>query len=189
MYPIVDMVESQVIAAVQSESDIDEALSCKSNIIFLLTGSIMNLKNIVYRAKSSNKYVFLHMDFIQGIASDKTGVHYVAQEIQPTGILSTRSNLIRAAKDFNLMAIQRMFLIDRNAIDKGIKAIEQSQPDAVELMPGLMPKVIHEMTDLTPLPIIAGGLIRTEEEVSEALGAGALAVSVGTKELWNLRKI
>lgn len=186
MYPIVDMVESQIIAAVQSESDFEEALGSKANIIFLLTGSIMNLKDLVAKAKKVKKHVFLHMDFIEGIASDKSGVHYVAQEIKPTGIISTQTHLIRAAKDVQLMAIQRIFLIDRNAIHKGVKAIEQSQPDAVELMPGLMPRVISEMTGLTPLPIIAGGLIQFEEEVYRALEAGALAVSVGSKDLWSL---
>jgi glycerol uptake operon antiterminator len=185
MYPIVDMVETQIIAAVQSEHDLEEANNSKSNIIFLLTGTIMNLREIVAKAKNSNKHVFLHMDFLEGIASDKVGVHYVAHEIKPTGIISTRTHLVRTAKDVGLMAIQRIFLIDRNAIDKGVKAIEQSQPDAVELMPGLMPRVISEMTGLTPLPIIAGGLIQNKYEVSKALEAGALAVSVGSKDLWN----
>jgi glycerol uptake operon antiterminator len=185
MYPIVDMVEHQIIAAVQSEADFQDALNSKSNILFLLTGSIMNVKELVSRAKQCKKHVFLHMDFIEGIASDKTGIHYIAHEIKPTGIISTRTHLVRAAKDFDLMAIQRIFLIDRNAIHKGVKAIEQSQPDAVELMPGLMPRVINEMTGLTPLPIIAGGLIQNQHEVSKALEAGALAVSVGLKELWN----
>lgn len=185
MFPIVDMVESQIIAAVQSEQDLNEALQGKANIIFLLTGSIMNIKDIVGRVQSANKHVFIHMDFMEGVASDKGGIQYIAHEIRPNGILSTRSNLIRIAKDNGLMAIQRIFLIDRNAIGKGIKAIEQCQPDAVEVMPGLMPRVIHEITKLTPLPIIAGGLIQTEEEVMEALQAGALAVSVGSKELWN----
>ncbi|WP_019122581.1 glycerol-3-phosphate responsive antiterminator [Brevibacillus massiliensis] len=184
MYPIVDMVEHQTIAAVQSEEDLDDALKSKVNIIFLLTGSIINIKELVTRSKQANKHVFLHMEFIEGIAADKSGVAYVAQHIEPTGILSTRSNLIRVAKDMNLMAIQRIFLIDRNAVVKGIKVIEQTLPDAVEIMPGVMPRVIGEITNLTPLPIIAGGLIGTQKEIDEALEAGALAVSVGSKELW-----
>ncbi|MEX2104027.1 MAG: glycerol-3-phosphate responsive antiterminator [Bacilli bacterium] len=184
MYPIVDMVEFQVITAVQTPDDLEDALISNSNIIFFLTGTIMNLKHMVDRVKEKNKYVFLHMDFIEGIAADKSGIHYVAEVIQPTGIITTRNNLIRAAKDANLMAIQRLFLIDHNAIAKGVKVIEQCKPDAVEIMPGVMPKVIRMMTELTPLPIIAGGLVDTMEEIDEALKAGALAVSVGSKNLW-----
>ncbi|USG67635.1 glycerol-3-phosphate responsive antiterminator [Brevibacillus ruminantium] len=186
MYPIVDLVENETIAAVQSESDLEAALESPVNMIFLLTGSIFNIKELVDRTKAANKQVFLHMEFIEGIAPDKSGVGYVAKNIAPTGIISTRSNLIRVAKEMDLMAIQRIFLIDRNAVTKGIRVVEQSLPDAVEIMPGVMPRVIQEMTELTPLPIIAGGLIGTRQEINEALAAGALAVSVGTKELWYL---
>ncbi|WP_134682601.1 glycerol-3-phosphate responsive antiterminator [Brevibacillus migulae] len=185
MYPIVDLVECQTIAAVQSEQYLDDALKSNVNIIFLLTGSIFNIKELVDRIKAANKHVFLHMEFIEGIAADKSGVAYVAKNVGPTGIISTRSNLIRVAKEMGLMAIQRIFLIDRNAIVKGLKVIEQSLPDAVEVMPGVMPRVIQEMTDLTPLPIIAGGLIGNRKEIADALEAGALAVSVGTSELWH----
>ena len=185
MYPIVDLVECQTIAAVQNEHDLSRAIEGEPNIIFLLTGSIFNIKELVDRVKAANKHVFLHMEFIEGIAADKSGVAYVARNIAPTGIISTRSSLIRVAKEMNLMAIQRIFLIDRNAVIKGIRVIEQSLPDAVEVMPGLMPRVIREMTDLTPLPIIAGGLIDTKKEIGDALAAGALAVSVGTSDLWD----
>ena len=184
VYPIVDLVEHQTIAAVQAEQDLDDALGSKVNIIFLLTGSIFNIKELVDKIKAAGKQVFLHMEFVEGIAPDKSGVAYVARNIAPTGIISTRSNLIRVAKELELMAIQRIFLIDRNAVVKGIKVVEQSQPDAVEVMPGVMPRVIREITTMTPLPIIAGGLVGTQAEIDEALAAGALAVSVGTKELW-----
>lgn len=184
MYPIVDLVDHQIIAAVQTPENLEMALQSESNIIFLLTGSIFNVAGLVNQVKAAGKSVFLHMEFIEGIAPDRSGVAYVAEHIRPTGIISTRSNLIRFAKDNRLMAIQRIFLIDHNAVSKGIKAIEQSLPDAVEVMPGIMPRVIREFTDLTPLPIIAGGLVATQMEIREALEAGALAVSVGTSDLW-----
>lgn len=184
MYPIVDLVEHQTIAAVQQIELLDPALESQANIVFLLTGNILNAKDLVERVRKSGKQVFLHMEFLEGIAADRTGVAYVAEHIRPTGIISTRSNLIRFAKDMNLMTIQRMFLIDRNAVAKGIKAAEQSSPDAIEVMPGIMPRIIREMTGLTPLPIIAGGLVGTQKEIDEALEAGALAVSVGSPRLW-----
>jgi glycerol uptake operon antiterminator len=184
MYPIVDMVEHQTIAALQKEEDLEQVLASPVNIVFLLTGSIFNIKELVSRVKESGKYVFIHMEFIEGIAADRSGVAYVAKHVQPTGIISTKSNLIRVAKEQGLMAIQRIFLIDRSAVARGIKAVEQSQPDAIEVMPGIMPRIIREMTNMTPLPIIAGGLVGNQEEIDEALRAGALAVSAGTSVLW-----
>jgi glycerol uptake operon antiterminator len=184
MYPIVDLVEHQTIAAVQKVEDMDRALESPANIIFLLVGSIFNLKELVDKIKAANKHVFIHMEFIEGIAMDRSGVTYVAQTIRPTGIISTKSNLIRGAKEAGIMAIQRIFLIDRSAVVRGIKAAEQSQPDAIEVMPGIMPRVIREMTDMTSLPIIAGGLVGNRREIEEALEAGALAVSAGASVLW-----
>lgn len=185
MYPIVDLVEHQTIASVQKVEELDRALESPVNIIFLLTGSIFNIGDLVDRIKAANKNVFIHMEFIEGIAADRSGVTYVAQNIRPTGIISTKSNLIRGAKEAGLMAIQRIFLIDRSAVVRGIKAAEQSHPDAIEVMPGIMPRVIREMTDMTTLPIIAGGLVGNVREIEEALQAGALAVSAGTSELWD----
>lgn len=184
MYPIVDLVDHQTIAAVQREEDLDRALQSSVNVIFLMTGSILGVKQLVDRIKEANKYVFLHMEFIEGIATDRSGVAYVAQIIQPTGIISTKTNLVRAAKEIELMAIQRIFLIDRSAVARGIKAVEQSGPDAIEVMPGIMPRIIREMTLMTPLPIIAGGLVGNQEEIDEGLRAGALAISTGTVHLW-----
>lgn len=82
------------------------------------------------------------------------------------------------------MAIQRIFLIDHGAVQRGIKSVEQIQPDAIEVMPGIMPRIIREMAEMTPLPIIAGGLVSYKEEIDEALKAGALAVSAGSNHLW-----
>lgn len=184
MKSIVDLVEHQVIAAVQRESDLDAALASKVNVIFLLTGSILSVKPMVDRIHASRKHAFLHMEFMEGIAADRSGVAYVAETIKPAGIISTRGNVIRFAKEMKLLTIQRIFLIDRNAIVKGCKAVEQSQPDAIEVMPGIMPRIIGEITELTPLPIIAGGLIGSQREIDEGLKAGALGMSTGAPELW-----
>jgi len=185
MSSIVDLVEYQTIAAVQKIEDIDAALDSKVNVIFLLVGSIFNVKELVEKIKASGKHVFLHMEFIEGIAADRSGVAYVSKYIQPTGIISTKNNLIRIAKEAGLMAIQRIFLIDRGAVIRGIKSAEQCQPDAIEVMPGIMPRIINEMTNMTALPIIAGGLVGNEQEIVEGLEAGALAVSAGSPNLWS----
>lgn len=184
---MVDMVEHQIIAAVRREEELEKVAASQVNVVFLMTGTIGNLKGLIKYIKDSGRRVFLHLDFIEGIASDRSGVHYIAAELQPDGILTTRSHLIGMAKENGLMAIQRLFLIDSTAIRNGLKAVNSSGADAVEIMPGVMPKVILELTEKTHLPIIAGGLIRSEGEVMEALEAGALAVSVGSVALWQMR--
>lgn len=183
-YPINDLVEHQTIAAVQAEDLLEDAIRGEPNVIFLITGSILNVRSMVERIHAAGKRVFLHLELVEGIAGDRSGIAYVARDVRPDGIITTRNSVVRMAKEQGLMAIQRIFLIDTNAISKGIRAVEQSQPDAIEVMPGIMPRIIRELVDRTPLPIIAGGLISTRQEIDEALEAGALAVSVGTSRWW-----
>ena len=52
-------------------------------------------------------------------------------------------------------------------------------------MPGVIGKAIARFSGGN-IPVIAGGLIQTKKEVTDALGCGAAAVSTGQSELWYL---
>lgn len=80
-----------------------------------------------------------------------------------------------------------MFIIDSQALQNGLKAVENVCPDGVELMPGVVRKTIAAFTDAyNHIPIIASGLIHTKEEAVECLEAGATALSVSEQSLWSL---
>lgn len=183
---IVDMVRSQVIAAVSKPSLIDEAIKSEANIAFLLTGDLLSIKDYVQRLQSSGMQVFIHLDFIGGLSNDRSAIQYIAQKWKPEGIITTRGYLIKFAKEEGLRTIQRIFLLDQTALKKGIEMIKQHKPDAIEVLPGLMPRVIYEITEQTKIPLIAGGLIREKEEIIEALRAGALATSISIPKLWSI---
>lgn len=186
MKKIVDLVDSQVIASVKSKQHLEVAASSSVNIVFLLTGSLITTQKYVDFLKKHDKKVFIHLDFIDGLANTKSAVEYIASVWKPDGIISTKSNLIKFAKEEGLMTVQRVFLIDRNAMKKGIEIAHNCKPDAIEVLPGVMPPVIDSLTKLTYLPIIAGGLISNKEQINEGLEAGALAISSGDPKLWNL---
>ena len=59
------------------------------------------------------------------------------------------------------------------------------RPDMAEVMPGVCPRVIRRLTEAGRLPVIAGGMIETKEDMIEALSAGAAGVSTSRKELWS----
>lgn len=186
MHNIVDIVQSQVISSVKSEKDIEIAIHSNSNITFILTGDILTTKGYIDQLNQAGKMTFVHIDFIEGLSNTKSAISYIAKVWKPVGIITTKSNLIKYAKEVGLMTIQRLFLIDRNALKKGIEIAHNCKPDAIEVLPGLMPSVIDELTNLTTLPIIAGGLISNKEEILNGLKAGALAISSGNPKLWNL---
>ncbi len=91
MYPIVDLVEHQVIAAVEEEEGVEEALHSQCNVVFLLCGTIFSVKAIVDRLKQAGKHVFLHMEFIEGIAPDRSGVAYVHSMFSRAGLFRPKA--------------------------------------------------------------------------------------------------
>ncbi|MUV37088.1 uncharacterized protein JNUCC1_00894 [Lentibacillus sp. JNUCC-1] len=186
MPSIVDMVQSQIIASVKKESDIEKANNSSANITFLLTGNLQTTKEYIDRLKAANKVTFVHIDFIEGLSNSHSAIKYIADYWKPDGIITTKSNLIKYANEEGLKTIQRIFLIDHNAIKRGIDISHSCKPHAIEVLPGIMPSVIDELTKSTHLPIIAGGLIKNKQEILEGLKAGALAISSGNSKLWNM---
>lgn len=182
---IIDMVESQVIASIKSEADLDVAIRSQSNIAFLLTGDLTTCGKYTTKLKEAGMHVFIHMDFIDGLANSKSAIQYIANEWKPTGIISTKSSLIKFAKEEGLMTIQRIFLIDRAAVKKGVEMSKSCRPDAIEVLPGIMPKIIDQLSREVNLPLIVGGLITEKHEIMTALESGALAISSGNPTMWN----
>lgn len=176
--------DSRIIPAVRRPEDLPAACSSRWPVVFLLIGDLFTVGDYVNEAKRADKKVFLHVDFISGLGSDPIAMKYIAERVQPTGIISTKSHFVKHAKRNGLLAIQRLFLIDTLAFEHGIQNMIQSEPDAVEIMPGLIPRVITELRERCSVPIIAGGLIMEHREIEIALNAGASAVSMGSRQLW-----
>ncbi|ATW23421.1 glycerol-3-phosphate responsive antiterminator [Candidatus Formimonas warabiya] len=174
----------QIIAAVRNEEQLRQAVHAPVAAIFLLHGNINILSDYVDYAKGYRKPVFPHMDLMGGIAGDRAAVEYLARVIAPDGIITTRSTLIKVAKKQGLRTIQRLFLVDSTAVETGIHAVRENQPDAVEVMPGPLPKIIRHIKGKMGRPVIAGGLIEDREDIRQVLDAGACAVSIGNPELW-----
>ena len=145
---------------------------------------IGNLKTLKKEAEKYGKKVIIHADLIQGLKTDNFAADFLCNDIRPAGIISTRSNMIIKAKAKGILAIQRMFLLDTIALEKSFSLIDKTAPDYIEMLPGIIPELIHEVYERTDIPIITGGLIRTRKHVEDALNAGAVAVTTSDHELW-----
>jgi glycerol uptake operon antiterminator len=53
-------------------------------------------------------------------------------------------------------------------------------------MPGIASKIIGRLKDRINVPVIAGGLISTKDDIIDSLSEGAVAVSTSCKDLWNM---
>ena len=107
------------------------------------------------------------------------------QKLKEDGVISTRANMIQRAKELNMIAILRVFLIDSMPLDSALSA-KNLKPDAIDILPGLMPSMLRKVRQLTGLPILTGGLITEKKEVLQALEAGALAISSTAPAVWQM---
>jgi glycerol uptake operon antiterminator len=173
-----------VIASITEADQIAHVLTSKVQRVNLMTGNVNNLKQIIEQLHNSGKQVFVHTERVGGIGRDSCSIQYLAEVFQADGIVTTKSNAVAAAKQAGISSIQRVFAIDSGAVETAVRMIKTSCPDEVELMPGLMPRVIREVKTKIKPPLIVGGLIRHEEEIRLALEHGADFVSIGDSRFW-----
>lgn len=176
--------DQKIIPAAKSINQIDKAFASPFEYIVLLEMHISQLLPVKREAERLGKKIVIHADLIQGLKTDNYAADFLCNEIKPAGIISTRSNIILKAKQSNIIAIQRVFLIDTIALEKSYSLIENTKPDFIELLPGVIPHMIKEVFEQTRIPIITGGLIRGMEEVETAIDAGAVAVTTSDRNLW-----
>lgn len=149
-----------------------------------LDTDLLHLKPISKLAKEHEKKILIHTDLIQGLKNDEYSIEYICQEIKPYGIISTRPSVIAKAKKRGLMTIQRIFLLDSQALEKSYAIAQKTQADYLEILPGVIPGFIKKIANDIKIPILAGGLVTTKEEVNCALHAGAQAVTTSHVALW-----
>ncbi|UOQ85068.1 glycerol-3-phosphate responsive antiterminator [Gracilibacillus salinarum] len=174
-----------VLPAVRKMKDFEVLLkNDEQSLIILLETRIAQLPQLVHYAKKRGKRVLVHADLINGLKVDQYGMEFLVRQIKVDGIVSTRASVIALAKKNGIVAIQRLFAIDSSAVTKNIALITKSKPDYIEVLPGIIPSVISEIAEETKIPVIAGGLIKTEEEIASAMQSGAVAVTTSRRSLW-----
>ncbi|WP_077213624.1 glycerol-3-phosphate responsive antiterminator [Bacillus dakarensis] len=176
----------KILPASSSMKEFEKFLNSPYEIGVFLEMHIAQLKNISQMAKQYGKKMIYHVDMIHGIKNDDYATEYICQEFKPYGLISTKSSVILKAKQKGVVAVQRIFLIDTHALEKSYRLMEKTQPDYIEVLPGAMPWMIQEVKERLQTPIFAGGLIRTADEVHNALNAGATAITTSKTDLWDL---
>lgn len=182
--------ENPVIAAVKNDAGLQAAVEMEEiQVIFVLYGDVCTIPEILERIKAAGKKAMVHIDLIAGLSAKEISVEFIARQTRADGIITTKPALVRRAKELGIFAVLRFFVIDSLAL-KNIENLEMqcgtSRPDFIEVLPGVMPKVLGRIAKVSRIPMIAGGLITEKEDVIAALSAGAIAVSSTNQDVWNL---
>lgn len=183
-----DLIEANpVIAAVKDMEGLDAC--CQRDeikVVFILFGDICNISAIVEQIKASDKVAMVHIDLITGLSSKEVAVDFIRNNTSADGIISTKPALIKRARELSLYTTLRVFVLDSMAFENIEKQMSVARPDIIEILPGLMPKVIRRVCRLVKVPVIAGGLISDKEDVMAALSAGAISVSTTNQKVWHM---
>ena len=170
MHPLAEtLLNEPVIAAVKTDEALTAALASPCSTVFLLASTLLTVDGLVRRIHEAGKLAVVHIDLVDGLSSREIAVDSLIALCSPDGIISTRPTLIRRARHRGLLTVQRAFILD-----------------FVEILPGIMPRVIAEISARTQVPVIAGGLLRDKADVMAAMRAGAAAVSTSAPGLWDV---
>ena len=179
-----------VIPAVRGPDDaLRAALSGAHAAVFVLGGDIFRVLEKVEEVGGRGRpAVCVNVDMVGGISADASGLRFLAGRVE--GIISTHRHVIERAKGLGLVAIQRLFAIDSGAVERGTRLIGRADPHCVEILPALaLPEVLALYPGLLERPVLAGGLLKSEDDVATLLAAGASGVSTSYKELWRSRDL
>ncbi|MEY8337514.1 glycerol-3-phosphate responsive antiterminator [Lachnospiraceae bacterium 62-35] len=176
--------ESPVIAAVKDDEGIERSFKSECKIIFILYGTVCNIAEIVDRIKEHDKIAIVHADLISGLNSREIVADFIKENTRADGLISTKLGLVKRAISLGMIGGLRTFMIDSMALSMTMKQMETFQPDFLEILPGLMPKILREVKEGIQIPLIASGLLSDKKDMISAFSAGADAISTTREDLW-----
>ena len=171
-------------AAVKSEEQLEAALESRPGVVFILRADGLEIAPVIRLVHSAGKLAAVHLDLVEGLTSDASGVRWLVRS-GADAIISSHAHAVRTVRAEGITAIQRLLCLSELTIDLGLAAVTRAQPDIVELLPGV---ILSEVADLVlprlSVPLLAGGFIRSSGDVRAVLEAGAFAVTTSERELW-----
>jgi glycerol uptake operon antiterminator len=139
---------------------------------------------VLGRIHAAGKLAAVHLDLVDGLASDITGVRWLVR-CGADAIISSHGQVVRAVQAEGLVAIQRLLCVSHGSVELGLASVLRARPDIVELLPGvILPEVADLVLRHLDVPLLAGGFIRDAGELRKVIAAGALAVTTSEQALW-----
>ncbi len=181
--------ENPVIMAIKDGKDLRECLKeeySDNKVVFILYGNIETIPTIVKKLKDKDKIVFVHENLVEGLSSSHFSPSFIKKYTDADGIITLRAQNAYEARKIGLCTVFRFFLLDSLSYESVKDTIKTTSSDLLEVLPGIMPKMIGEISKRYPTPLVAGGLIRDKSDVVDALNAGAIAVSSSNYAVWKM---
>ena len=86
-----------MIAAVRSPESAEIVLKTSVQVVFLVEGDLFAYIPVITKLAEAGRFVFVHLDLIDGIGKDPAGLRFMAEHTAITGIISTKSTPLKHA--------------------------------------------------------------------------------------------
>jgi glycerol uptake operon antiterminator len=170
-------------AAVVGPGHLDRALESEVEIVFILRGNGLELRPAISSIHAAGKLAAIHLDLVDGLAADTQGVSWLARS-GADAIITSHGRLIPAIRRDGCLAIHRVLLSRRGHLDSAMKAAARAAPDILEVLPGILLPSITQLIPRFGIPVLAGGFIRSADDVRAVMAVGARGVTTSQAELW-----
>lgn len=177
--------KNPIILGITDTSEFIKVKSNPSKVVCTLFGNVANIVQIIKQLKAMEKIVFVNIDMVSGFASKNSVIDFLIDNTNIDGIISTKPQLLRYAKQKNLFTIHRFFILDSSSWRIIQSQIKISNADIINIAPGWT-KVIKWTVEKYKKPVLASGLVCDKPTVIESLKAGAIAICSTNHDVWNL---
>ena len=173
--------------AVTTDEQFDRALLSPAEVLFVLRANGLELGHLVGRAHERGKLIAVHLDLLAGRRADRAAVGWLARA-GADAVITSHGHLVAAIRNQSMVAVQRLLAAHASQLAAGLASIARSEPDVVEFLPGVvLPQVRHLLPRPGP-PMLAGGFVRSRDDVRAILAAGGLAVTTSRENLWGMSR-
>lgn len=176
--------EQQIIPAISNHQELKAFLQTQLTYGILMNFQLAQLQELVTEMKNHHKKVLIHSELIKGLSSDEYGAIYLIQVLKVDGIISSKPKVIEVCKKRKVIGILRFFLKDSISLEQSIEVARKSNPDYLEVLPALCTDIISEIKAKLHCDIMMGGLIRSKDQITSCIKAGAIAVTTSNPKFW-----
>ena len=181
-----ELYTNPVIMALKNNRDLEKCLENENKVVFVLYGNIDSIPIIVNKLKARDKIVIVHEDLIEGLSGSYYAASFIKKYTQADGIITTKPSNASYARKLGFFTVLRFFVFDSMGYENMKQSIKDANCDVIEMLPGIMPNLIKDIKKRTNIPVVAGGLITTKEEVMAALNSDAIAISSSNYSVWQM---
>lgn len=175
----------QIIPSIRRLNDLETALKSQRETILLTEADIANLKPLVQKVHAAGKKAWVNLELLGGFGRDQVGMKLLKNYYHVDGIMSTDSTKLGMAKRAGLYSVQRFLIADSRGFDTSLRILASSKADAAEILPAEVAADLYvELRKATAIPLLAGGFIKTSEQIRRMERCGFNGITISQRAFW-----